>query len=79
MSHHCPSCKRVLYNRRLKLCGFCGAAIPEELQFTPEEIAKLDQKMAAWQARLKQRQQAREAARAAAKAKTAAVFPLFMP
>ena len=25
MSHHCPDCHRVRYNRRLKACGFCGA------------------------------------------------------
>jgi hypothetical protein len=78
MSLHCPSCNRVLYNRRLKLCGFCGAAIPAELQFTPEEVAELDQKMVAWREKLKQRRQAREAARAAAKAKTAAILPFFM-
>ena len=46
MSHRCPSCQRVLYNRRLKACGFCGAPIPEELRFTPEEVASLDRQMA---------------------------------
>ena len=42
MSVYCPSCKRILYNRRLKDCGFCGALLPENLRFTPEEIAKLE-------------------------------------
>ncbi len=46
MSHYCPSCQRVLYNRRLTHCGFCGAPIPQSLRFTPEEIAALDRKMA---------------------------------
>ena len=38
MSYNCPTCQRLLYNRRLKHCGFCGAQIPESLRFTPEEI-----------------------------------------
>jgi hypothetical protein len=42
MSAHCPSCNRILYNRRLTKCGFCGALLPEHLRFTPEEIAKLE-------------------------------------
>jgi hypothetical protein len=36
----------VLYNRRLKKCGFCGKSIPESLRFTDEEIATIDKKMA---------------------------------
>lgn len=46
MDYICQECRRVLYNRRLTHCGFCGAPIPEELRFTPEQIAKLDQEMA---------------------------------
>jgi ribosomal protein L37E len=46
MSYNCPSCQRVLYNRRLKTCGFCGAPIPEEWRFTPEESAALDRRLA---------------------------------
>jgi len=79
MSHHCPSCKRVLYNRRLKRCGFCNAAIPAELQFTPDEIAALDRQMEKWEAKRKQRELAREAALAAAKAQAAVIIPLIMP
>jgi predicted nucleic acid-binding Zn ribbon protein len=56
MSHHCPSCKRVLYNRRLTHCGFCGAQIPDDLRFTPEEIAALDQKMAELEEQRRQRE-----------------------
>jgi hypothetical protein len=46
MKHYCPNCRRVLYNRRLKCCGYCGASIPEELRFTPEESAALDHELA---------------------------------
>ena len=46
MTYHCPNCQRVLYNRRLENCGFCGAAIPQELRFTTEEIAALDRELA---------------------------------
>jgi hypothetical protein len=56
MGHNCPSCHRVLYNRRLKNCGFCGAPIPESLRFTPEEIAALDGKMAELEEQRRQRQ-----------------------
>jgi len=60
MSHNCPNCQRVLYNRRLKHCGFCGAQIPERLRFTPEEIAALDRKTAELEAQRKQRERAAE-------------------
>jgi hypothetical protein len=56
MSYLCPECQRELYNRRLAHCGFCGAPIPEELRFTPEQIAKLDREMADLDERRKQRQ-----------------------
>ena len=46
MTYQCPTCERLLYNRRLKKCGFCGASIPESLRFTAEEIATIDKKMA---------------------------------
>ena len=56
MSHYCPSCQRVLYNRRLRRCGFCGAEIPESLRFTPEEIAALDRNMAEMEEQRRQRE-----------------------
>ena len=56
MSHKCPSCQRVLYNRRLRNCGFCGALIPEDLRFSPEESAALEQKMADLEEQRRQRQ-----------------------
>ena len=58
MSHKCPSCQRVLYNRRLKACGFCGAQTPEELRFTPDEIVVLDRKMAVMEEQRQQRERA---------------------
>jgi len=58
MSYNCPKCQRVLYNRRLTRCGFCGAPIPEELRFTPEEIAALERKTAELEQQRRQREQA---------------------
>ena len=46
----------MLYNRRLTHCGFCGAQIPDDLRFTPEEIAALDQKMAELEEQRRQRE-----------------------
>ncbi len=66
MKLFCPSCERVLYNRRLKRCGFCGAIIPEELRFTPGEIDALDRKMAESEAAGKERNKERELAEKAA-------------
>ena len=45
MEYRCPTCQRVLYNRRLKKCGFCSGDIPESLRFTTEEAAAIDKKM----------------------------------
>ena len=47
MSYLCPKCSRVIYDRRLKTCGFCGAELPAELRFTADEIAAMDKKEAA--------------------------------
>lgn len=69
MSYHCPACKRVLYNRRLTHCGFCGSQIPESLRFTPEEIAALDKQMAELEEQRTQR--ARAAAEEEARRKKA--------
>ena len=60
MSFKCPSCQRVLYNRRLEACGLCGAPIPEELRFTAEEVAELDRKMAKSEEQRRHREQVRE-------------------
>jgi regulator of protease activity HflC (stomatin/prohibitin superfamily) len=55
----------VLYNRRLKHCGFCGAQILESLRFTPEEIAAIDRQMVELEEQRKQRQRAAEEEEAA--------------
>jgi uncharacterized Zn finger protein (UPF0148 family) len=60
MNNHCPKCERILYSRRLILCGFCGAEIPEDLRFTPEKIAQLDQELTELEA---ERQQQRDRSR----------------
>ena len=41
MSQHCPKCNGVVYSRRHKFCGFCGAELPAEFLFTKEELAAL--------------------------------------
>jgi hypothetical protein len=41
MSFDCPACKRPIVDRRRNLCAYCGAPLPKELLFTPEEIARL--------------------------------------
>src|SRR5258708_34728705 len=58
MKYRCPGCQRVLYNRRLKQCGFCGAQIPESLRFTPEEIAAIEKKIAELEVQRIQRERA---------------------
>lgn len=78
MKHDCPNCQRVLYNRRLKHCGFCGASIPEELRFSPDEAAALERKMADLEASRRQRQLAEEAANAAAAAQAPIIIPIIM-
>ena len=45
-SYHCPKCQGVIYNRRNKRCGFCGAELPAELLFTAEAIAAMDKEEA---------------------------------
>jgi len=62
MTHHCPTCQRVLYNRRLTKCGYCGEPIPAAVRFTPEESAVLKQKLADLEAQQRQRQQAADQA-----------------
>ena len=56
MGHACPLCHRLLYDRHLTNCGYCGAAIPERLQFTAEEIAELDRETAKLDEHRKQRE-----------------------
>ena len=55
MSVQCPKCNRVVYSRRQKVCGFCGAELPKELQFTEAELAGLAEQDAEAAARRKAR------------------------
>lgn len=59
MNHLCPACQRVLYDRRLANCGYCGAKIPDKLRFSPERIAELEEEMASLEK--ERRRRAREA------------------
>lgn len=58
MSHHCPDCQRVLYSRRLTHCGYCGAAIPESMRFTSEEVAARDREIESSNERFRERERA---------------------
>ena len=62
MNHPCPNCKRELYNRRQTHCGYCGAEIPKELRFTPEEIAAQDNALAQLEQKRKERHRAEDKA-----------------
>jgi len=55
---NCPICKRLLYSRQHKKCGFCGAELPPEALLSEDEIAAI-----------KTEQQAIAVRRAKAKAK----------
>jgi hypothetical protein len=68
MSLYCPKCNRVVYNRRHKLCGFCGAELPKEFLFTEAQLAALDREEKEAERRKKQRQAEREAEEAARRA-----------
>lgn len=37
----CPNCDRPVPNRKARLCGYCGAAVPEEFLISEEDQAKL--------------------------------------
>jgi hypothetical protein len=41
MSYYCPKCNGIIYDRRNKICGFCGAELPADLLLTATEIAAL--------------------------------------
>ena len=42
----CPHCDRVIYNRLLKACEFCGATLPAQLVYSDAEKAALQRKWA---------------------------------
>lgn len=34
----CPACNQTIFNRRHPVCERCGAAIPQELLYTKEQL-----------------------------------------
>ncbi len=75
MSYQCPKCQGVVYNRRNRLCGFCGAELPAELLFTQAEIEALDKQAAEAEER-RRRQAAKEQAEAQQRAANSIPFIL---
>jgi hypothetical protein len=53
---NCPHCQRLLYNRKLKNCGFCGEELPSEYLFSAEELAEIDAQMDAIEQQFRQAQ-----------------------
>lgn len=39
----CPQCKRLVYERTMTICGYCGAALPKDFMLSEEEIAAMKQ------------------------------------
>jgi hypothetical protein len=74
VSQFCPKCSGVIYNRRSKLCGFCGAELPAELLFSPEELEVLDRHEAEAEAR-QQEQRTKEQAETEARVRAAQAGP----
>lgn len=76
---NCPSCHRLLYSRRHKTCGFCGAELPPEVLFTVAELAAIDAEKEALAAR-RAKDRAKEEVRKKEQADSAAGFmnpPMF--
>jgi len=57
---HCPKCDRVVYSRRNKVCGFCGAELPAHFCFSEAELADLAKEEAAAEERRKAKELAEE-------------------
>jgi transcription initiation factor TFIIIB Brf1 subunit/transcription initiation factor TFIIB len=38
MEFKCPTCQSIIYSRKQKVCGQCGAALPPELRLTDAQI-----------------------------------------
>lgn len=42
VKYRCPSCGFQIFNRRVQKCESCGGKLPQELLFSPQQIAALD-------------------------------------
>jgi hypothetical protein len=42
----CPQCQWLIYSRRHKVCGNCGATLPKELLLSEAQIKELDRQRA---------------------------------
>ncbi len=71
MNANCPKCRRPIYNRKHKLCGFCGAALPPELLFSEAELAALKKQDEESEARRKNQRSKDEAEEANRREKAA--------
>ncbi|CAN5171659.1 hypothetical protein BH11PSE11_BH11PSE11_18690 [soil metagenome] len=38
----CPDCNRRIVNRKINVCLYCGATLPADALFSPEQIAALE-------------------------------------
>jgi hypothetical protein len=38
MEFKCPACQSIIYSRKQKVCGQCGAALPPEMLLTDAQI-----------------------------------------
>jgi hypothetical protein len=47
MDFKCPKCQGIIYSRKHKVCGQCGAALPKELLLTEDQVRALDKQLAA--------------------------------
>jgi hypothetical protein len=47
MEFKCPNCQSVIYSRRHKVCGQCGAELPKDLLLTTAQVEALDKQRAA--------------------------------
>ena len=37
----CPSCGRLLYDRKLETCGYCGARLPPNVRIPGDAVARM--------------------------------------
>ncbi|MGZ3255073.1 MAG: hypothetical protein ACXU7D_12285 [Burkholderiaceae bacterium] len=41
IKYECPKCERAILNRKIDKCLYCGAALPQNLLFSKEQIEKM--------------------------------------